>query len=192
MPSMIRRSKGHIVAISSMSGIAALGRAVTYSASKFAVRGFMEALREDLRLDGLTDQIQTTTIFPYFIVTRKDMIDQMRKTEWVGNQVNWIRLLWPSTFCRTIAVSSTSVRRYCPRRWPNQSWTRLWRIKCTSSCRRWFPWPPVSWGEWIDSFCLSVLMTNKETIDRTPSSLSFSSFPVGYPMRCRTCSRAGW
>lgn len=69
------------MAISSMSGIAALGRAVTYSASKFAVRGFMEALREDLRLDGLTDQIQTTTIFPYFIVTRKDMIDQMRKTE---------------------------------------------------------------------------------------------------------------
>lgn len=78
---MIRRAKGHIVAISSMSGITALGRAATYSASKFAVRGFMEALREELRLDGLTDQIHTSTIFPYFIVTRKDMIDHMRKTE---------------------------------------------------------------------------------------------------------------
>lgn len=78
---MIRRSKGHIVAISSMSGISALGRAVTYSASKYAVRGFMEALREDLRLDGLSEQIHTTTVFPYFIVTRKDMIDHIRKTE---------------------------------------------------------------------------------------------------------------
>ena len=78
---MVRRSKGHIVAISSISGISALGRAVTYSTSKFAVRGFMEALREDLRLDGLVGKIHTTTIFPYFIVTRKDMIDQVRKTE---------------------------------------------------------------------------------------------------------------
>lgn len=81
LPSMIRRSKGHIVAICSMSGISALGRAATYSASKFAVRGFMEALREELRLDGLTEQIHTSTIYPYFIVTRKDMIDHMRKTE---------------------------------------------------------------------------------------------------------------
>lgn len=78
---MIRRTKGHIVGISSFSGIMALGRALTYSASKFAVRGFMEALREELRLDGLTDQIHTTTVFPYFIVTRKDMIDHMSQTE---------------------------------------------------------------------------------------------------------------
>lgn len=78
---MIRRSKGHIVSISSMSGISALGRAATYSASKYAVRGFMEALREELRLDGLTEQIHTTTIFPYFILTRKDMIDHMQRTE---------------------------------------------------------------------------------------------------------------
>lgn len=78
---MIRRTKGHIVGISSFSGIMALGRALTYSASKFAVRGFMEALREDLRIDGLSEKIHTTTIYPYFIVTRKDMIDQMKKAE---------------------------------------------------------------------------------------------------------------
>lgn len=73
-----------------MSGISALGRAATYSASKFAVRGFMEALREELRLDGLSEKIHTSTIFPYFIVTRKDMIDHMRQTEWVGG---WFRKL---------------------------------------------------------------------------------------------------
>lgn len=78
---MIRRRKGHIVAISSLAGLNGLGRACTYSASKFAVRGFMEALREELRLDGLTEQIQTTTVSPYFIVTRKDMVDVMKNSE---------------------------------------------------------------------------------------------------------------
>uniref|UniRef100_A0A1L8E514 Short-chain dehydrogenase/reductase 3 n=1 Tax=Nyssomyia neivai TaxID=330878 RepID=A0A1L8E514_9DIPT len=80
LESMIRRRKGHIVAISSLAGIDAAGRAVAYSTSKFGVRGFMEALREEIRLNGNTGEIFTTTAYPYFISTRKDLMDKMEKT----------------------------------------------------------------------------------------------------------------
>ncbi|XP_055696738.1 uncharacterized oxidoreductase YoxD-like [Phlebotomus papatasi] len=76
--SMIRRRKGHIVAISSLAGLDAAGRAVAYSASKFGVRGFMDALREEIRLNGNSGEIFTTTVFPYFISTRKDLMDKMK------------------------------------------------------------------------------------------------------------------
>ncbi|XP_055696400.1 uncharacterized oxidoreductase YoxD-like [Lutzomyia longipalpis] len=80
LESMIRRRKGHILAISSLSGLDAAGRAVAYSASKFGVRGFMEALREEIRLNGNGGEIFTTTIYPYFISTRKDLMEKMQKT----------------------------------------------------------------------------------------------------------------
>lgn len=78
---MIRRRKGHIVAVSSMAGILGLGRAAAYSSSKFAVRGFMEALREEIRMDNLDDQIYTTTFYPYFVLTRRDFVEVMKKSE---------------------------------------------------------------------------------------------------------------
>ncbi|GAB0095670.1 estradiol 17-beta-dehydrogenase 11 [Sergentomyia squamirostris] len=80
LESMIRRRKGHIVAISSLSGLDAAGRAVAYSASKFGVRGFMEALREEIRLEGHLGEIFTTTVYPYFISTRKDLMQKMQRT----------------------------------------------------------------------------------------------------------------
>lgn len=49
---MINRNHGHIVALSSMAGVVGLPNLVPYCASKFAVRGFMEALHEELREDA--------------------------------------------------------------------------------------------------------------------------------------------
>ncbi|XP_059609772.1 uncharacterized oxidoreductase YoxD-like [Phlebotomus argentipes] len=80
LESMIRRRKGHIMAISSLSGLDAAGRAIAYSASKFGVRGFMEALREEIRLNGNSGEIFTTTVYPYFISTRRDLMEKMQKT----------------------------------------------------------------------------------------------------------------
>lgn len=41
----------------------------TYSTTKFGVRGFMDALSQDLFIQGLDQEIITSTIFPYFMKT---------------------------------------------------------------------------------------------------------------------------
>lgn len=50
LPRMIEKNRGHIVALSSIAGIVGFKNLVPYCGSKFAVRGMMEALFEELRL----------------------------------------------------------------------------------------------------------------------------------------------
>lgn len=50
---MLERRRGHIVMMSSMAGKVALPFAAVYSATKFGIRGFGLALREDLRGTGV-------------------------------------------------------------------------------------------------------------------------------------------
>jgi len=60
---MARRGRGHLVFISSLSGRSAQPGGALYSATKFGLRGFALALREDLRPHG----VGVSTIFPSFI-----------------------------------------------------------------------------------------------------------------------------
>lgn len=66
---------GHVVAISSMSGLHPSPFAVGYSATKSGLNAFMTALGERLRLEKLDGKIKTTCICPYYITTRKDIVD---------------------------------------------------------------------------------------------------------------------
>lgn len=63
VPAMARRGAGHLVFVSSFSGKVASGGGSVYSATKFGLRGFAFALREDLRGTG----VGVTTVFPGFI-----------------------------------------------------------------------------------------------------------------------------
>jgi short-subunit dehydrogenase len=56
----------HLVNLSSLFGIIAPGGQAAYSASKFAVRGFTEALRQELAVDG----IGVTAVHPGGVKTR--------------------------------------------------------------------------------------------------------------------------
>lgn len=49
LPRMIENNYGHIVAVSSMNGLLPIRNLVPYCSSKFAVRGLMECLFEELR-----------------------------------------------------------------------------------------------------------------------------------------------
>ncbi|MEZ4395108.1 MAG: SDR family NAD(P)-dependent oxidoreductase [Polyangiales bacterium] len=60
---MMRRQRGHIVFISSISGKVASGGQAMYNCTKFGLRGFSYALREDLAPHG----VGVTTVFPGFI-----------------------------------------------------------------------------------------------------------------------------
>jgi 3-dehydrosphinganine reductase len=53
LPGMIQRGSGYIVQISSMSGMIGIFGYTAYSGSKFAVRGFTDALRSELKPMGI-------------------------------------------------------------------------------------------------------------------------------------------
>lgn len=60
---MAARGRGHLVFVSSLSGKSASGGAAIYNATKFGMRGFALAVREDLRPHG----VGVSTVFPGFI-----------------------------------------------------------------------------------------------------------------------------
>ncbi len=60
LPHMIARRKGHIINMSSMAGLIATPTYTIYAASKFAVRGFTEALRREVSIYG----IRVSGIYP--------------------------------------------------------------------------------------------------------------------------------
>ena len=58
LPHMKEQNRGHIVAISSISGLVGLPNLVPYSATKFAVRGLMESLYTELRSGPYTNLVR--------------------------------------------------------------------------------------------------------------------------------------
>jgi all-trans-retinol dehydrogenase (NAD+) len=77
LPNMIDRKNGKIVAIASLAARFTIPLATIYSATKYGVDGFMESLFDDLCLDGHDKFIKLTTVYPYFINTRKELCDTM-------------------------------------------------------------------------------------------------------------------
>ena len=65
LPGMTERKTGQIVNISSLSGIIGLPVRTMYSASKFAIRGFANALRAEMKPFG----IDVINIYPDYIQT---------------------------------------------------------------------------------------------------------------------------
>lgn len=53
LPAMLERGSGHILNVSSIAGFLGMFGYSAYGASKFAVRGFSDALRAELKLRGL-------------------------------------------------------------------------------------------------------------------------------------------
>jgi all-trans-retinol dehydrogenase (NAD+) len=77
---MIEQKRGHIVAISSYAGKMSVPIACGYCTTKFGVRGFMNALHDELCAYDQDDFIKTTCIFPFFINTRKELGEMLDNT----------------------------------------------------------------------------------------------------------------
>ncbi|ETN63755.1 short-chain dehydrogenase [Anopheles darlingi] len=69
LPDMLKQNRGHIVVLSSIAGMIGFKYLVPYCGTKFAVRGIMEALSEELRADPTKPNIKFTTIYPYMVDT---------------------------------------------------------------------------------------------------------------------------
>lgn len=74
---MIAKRYGHIVGISSMIAFYPMSTAVTYATSKYAVKGFMDALHQDSRHENWG--VKTLTVFPHLCNTRHQIIDYLSK-----------------------------------------------------------------------------------------------------------------
>lgn len=64
LPGMLKRKRGHIVAIASIAGIFGTKYLTDYCASKFAVVGLMEALDMEIHDKGENENIHLTTACP--------------------------------------------------------------------------------------------------------------------------------
>lgn len=72
---MIERKRGHILTVASMCSFHPSPYAALYTGTKYFQRGFIDALREQIRQDKLSEYIKLTSIYPYFVATRKDLMD---------------------------------------------------------------------------------------------------------------------
>lgn len=68
LPGLLTRPESHIVNIASASALMPLPFAATYASSKWAVLGFSESLREELRLTG-HEHVRVTSVCPGYIAT---------------------------------------------------------------------------------------------------------------------------
>jgi short-subunit dehydrogenase len=62
-PGMVQRGRGHIVMVSSLSGLTASPRSALYNATKFGLRGFAHGFRQDLHGTG----VGVSVVLPGFI-----------------------------------------------------------------------------------------------------------------------------
>jgi NADP-dependent 3-hydroxy acid dehydrogenase YdfG len=76
LPILEKASWGHIVNVSSIFGIIAVPNQAAYNASKFAVRGLTEALRQELKIAG--SAVSCTSVHPGGIKTN------------IANSARWI------------------------------------------------------------------------------------------------------
>uniref|UniRef100_A0A4Y0BK46 Short-chain dehydrogenase/reductase 3 n=1 Tax=Anopheles funestus TaxID=62324 RepID=A0A4Y0BK46_ANOFN len=76
---MKQRQRGYILAVSSILGCIPMPRTISYVATKFAVRGMMQALEREIAIDGFKETIFPATLFPTFIATRKELVDMLNE-----------------------------------------------------------------------------------------------------------------
>lgn len=67
LPYLRAAGEGHVINLSSLFGLMAMPTQGTYNASKFAVRGYTEALRMELELEG--DAVSATCVHPGGVAT---------------------------------------------------------------------------------------------------------------------------
>jgi NADP-dependent 3-hydroxy acid dehydrogenase YdfG len=79
LPHLIASGDGHVVNISSMFGLFAIHGQAPYHAAKFAVRGFTEALRQEMLVAG--HPVKVTCVHPGYIKT--DIVRHMESASGV-------------------------------------------------------------------------------------------------------------
>ena len=70
LPDMIKKNKGHIVNVSSTLGLFGAYKLTDYCTTKFAVNGFTEALRVELKTLNPDNKIEVSLVCPFHVKTK--------------------------------------------------------------------------------------------------------------------------
>ncbi len=116
LPQLLQKDDAHLVNISSIFGIVAIPSQSAYNASKFAVRGFTEALRQELH----GGPVHVTCVHPGGVRTNiarngravKNSLGEATTTEALAKDFDRIAKVTPEAAARTIW---TGVLRNAPR-----------------------------------------------------------------------------
>jgi hypothetical protein len=119
LPHMIHRQSGHIINMASVAGLIAPPTYTVYAASKFAVRGFSEALRREVGLYG----IQVSVIYPGGVAT--DFSQHARIHRKTGVTTPSALLLSPEGVARAVLRLAHHPRRALVIPWPLRWAVRL-------------------------------------------------------------------
>ena len=114
LPHLIASGDGHVVNVSSAFGLFALPGQAAYNSAKFAVRGFTEALRQEMVL--AKRPVKVTAVYPGG--TKTSFIDSMGVAEHLG-EVDLVsrydKRAWTTSPERAAQVILRAVRRDQPR-----------------------------------------------------------------------------
>lgn len=80
---MLKHNHGHIVNVSSVCGLQGGYKLTDYCASKFAVVGFTESLRMELKTVNPKNNIQVTLVCPFHVKTKLFDGVEFGKFKWI-------------------------------------------------------------------------------------------------------------
>ncbi len=109
LPHLKASGNGHIVNISSVFGLMSIPSQSAYNAAKFAVRGYTDALRMELELEGAP--VSATTIHPGGIKTNIARNGRARNYEHSVERFDQIALTSPEKAARQILTAVERDRR---------------------------------------------------------------------------------
>ena len=106
LPHMLKRGKGHIINMSSVAGLISPALLTTYSAGKYGVRAFTDALRREVRPLG----IKVSGIYPGPAVTEFGNQLGRTKTREIVNRIKYPHLASQDVARRVVDVAKRPVR----------------------------------------------------------------------------------
>ncbi len=110
LPHLVASGDGHVINVSSAFGVFAVPFQAAYSAAKFAVRGFTEALYQEMALSG--HSVKVTTVYPGGVKT--SFISNMTAAEGVGEidlVKNFDKRAWTTSAQRAAQIILNGVRK---------------------------------------------------------------------------------
>jgi all-trans-retinol dehydrogenase (NAD+) len=149
LPDLIARPEGHIVNIASAAAVIALPMGASYAASKWAVLGFSDSLREELRELGHR-HVGVTAICPSYIATGLfDGAKPARMTRWLTPEEVAAAVVRAVERDQEIVMLPRSVRtmyRLCSG-WPRSWYRAICRaLGISRSMAEWKGHPPPGKG----------------------------------------------
>ena len=105
----MKDTRGRIVNVASLGGKLAIPYNTAYIASKFAVTGFSDSLRMELRNDG----VSVTVIFPYWVVTEfhERMLDKDGQARGPGGRAIYTEKMMTAEQCAEIILRAARRRQ---------------------------------------------------------------------------------